>query len=318
MTLQTRMVKDPDHPLNAHPFETRYPEPLCDLRPFQEALTRLFGTEGTTGRPWVRVIWAQDERSDEYGPIAKNWSHYGNGGRGEWRARYLYSADRYFEPEMNYETGVLSHYERWHDLAPPRFVIETFVPPDMACMGWNELTEGASKSFFGTYYDAQGDVYTPYKAIYGMYQPLPVMAYPHMLGGVLAYHDRDCCRAAEVSDRTCYGYYVEPGGIHLGIMEEMANQVLNEARERRPGVMTGDEHEATRKRTREHNAKYWGEYEQRIRQIALEACYTHEAAFSESDKKRRWGKFNFGASKSGATAQQIESWRKEKASIWKP
>lgn len=315
MILETRMVKDLGHPLNKTPFDHTYPEPLCDLRPFQSALERLFGREPKTGRPWVRVIWAQDQRADEYGPIAKNWDHYGAGGRGEWRARYLYASERHFEPETDYDTGIISHREVWEDLSPPRFVIENLIPPETALLGWADPGHGGTRTIFNTFYDGAGDRFTPFKPTAGFYQPLPITQMPHMAGGILAYHDRGCCRAAEVSDRTCYGYYVEPGAPHLEIMAGIANEILNRRKERRPALMTEAEATASRKQSQQNNDQYWDRYRERIKQISLEACNTHEPVFSGSDKMQRHGKYKFlgGASKSGATVEQIESWRKEKA-----
>src|SRR5262245_58214310 len=106
------------HPLNRTPFTAIQPQP-ADIKAFQAGLTRMLGSDAQTGRPWLRVIWAQDQGADEWGPIAKDWNDYGAGGRGEWRARYLYSSSVHYITSLDPISGVTTRCEVWEDIPPP-------------------------------------------------------------------------------------------------------------------------------------------------------------------------------------------------------
>lgn len=311
------VTRDPGHPLNKTPFTCNHDAP-ADVAGFQERLTSLFGTEGTTGRPWVRIVWGQDATGrDQWGWLAKTWNEYRQGGLGNWQMAYQYESHCEFEEFVNPETGITTKLERWHDVGVPRFILERFVPPEMACLAWDKPVSADAEmtlALTGEFHDAEGDRYTPYKPEHGMYLPLELTINRMVSGGVIADHDGTCCKAAKISDSICYGWYTEPGGRHLEIMEFMAAQ-LKRAKERRPGVLTQQEMLAAKERGRLQREAYYLGLEERMFRIALTAARTSAGGLlSPSHKAQRWGKYKFireGAhSKSGATPDEIKNWTK--------
>ncbi len=307
-----------NHPLNRTPFTAIQPQP-CDLRQFQAGLTRMLGVDAQTGRPWLRCIWAQSQDHDEWGWIAKDWNDYGNGGHGEWRARYLYSSTRRFLTSVNPATGVCTRREVWDDIPPPRFCLERLIPPDVACLNWDTPTSKEAwihRALTGEYLDQDGDRYSPRKPLGGLYVPLE-FDYPRRItGGMIADHDSVCCKNAKKADSICYGWYAEPGAEHLAAIEQ-AVQAIKQRRERRPGIITAEEQTASIKGARERYGKYWGTLESRLSRITLDALHTHAGLLSSDPTRQAWGKWAFvreGAhSKSGATPEEINRWRKEKS-----
>jgi hypothetical protein len=313
LTIQPGME---NHPLNRLPFTAVQPQP-CDLKAFQSALTRMLGTDAQTGRPWLRIIWAQDQSADEWGPIAKDWNDYGNGGHGEWRARYLYSSERKFVTSTDAGTGIATQREVWEDVSPPRFCLERLIPPDVACLSWDTPTSKDAhihRALTGEYLDQDGDRYSPRKPLGGLYVPLEFDSPGRIVGGMIADHDGHCCKAAKATDSVCYGFYAEPGAEHLTIMEA-AVFAIKQKRERRPGVITPEEQTKAVAQSREAVEGYWDRFRGRLSQIALDALHTHKGSLSGDPTRQSWGKYSFvreGAhSKSGATPNEINSWRKK-------
>lgn len=305
------------HPLNKTPFKTIHPAP-ADIRAFQAGLTRMLGVDNQTGRPWLRIIWAQDQGADEWGPIAKDWNDYGNGGHGEWRARYLYSSECRFTTFTDPSTGIVSRREVWEDIPPPRFVLERLIPPDVACLSWNTPTSNDAYvhlALTGEYIDQDGDRYSPRKPLGGLYVPLEFDYPGRIVGGMIADHDSKCCENAKREDSVCYGFYAEPGQEHLSVLSA-AVYAIKKKKEQRPGIITPEEQAAARRDARERSGRYWGGLEGRLSRLTLDALRTHAGMLSSDPSKQAWGKYSFvraGAhSKSGATAEEINRWRKEK------
>lgn len=304
-----------NHPLNRTPFNAIQPQP-CDLKHFQSGLTRMLGVDAQSGRPWLRIIWAQDQGSDEFGPIARDWDDYGNGGRGEWRARYLYSSESKFTAFTDLDSGITTRREVWEDIPPPRFCLERLIPPDVACLGWNTPTSNQAcihLALTGEYQDQDGDRYSPRKPSGGLYVPLE-FDYPcRIVGGMIADHHSACCENAKKDDSVCYGWYAEPGQEHLVILEQ-AVMAIKQRKERRPGIITPEEQAVVIRRAREGREKYWGALEGRLSKITLDALHTHAGFLSPDPARQTWGKYAFvreGAhSKSGARPDEINSWRK--------
>lgn len=303
------------HPLNKTPFTSIHPQP-ADVTRFQVGLTRMLGVDAQTGRPWLRIVWAQDQGSDEWGPIAKDWNDYGNGGYGEWRARYLYSSTCRFIASVDPATGLSTRREVWDDIPPPRFVLERLIPPDVACLDWNTPTSQQAwihQALTGEYIDQDGDRYSPRKPLGGYYEPLP-FDYPNrIVGGIIADHDSKCCKNAKKRDEVCYGFYAEPGAEHLAIIEH-AVQAIKQRRERRPGIIAPEEQAKAVAQSREGVEGYWHRFENRLSRLTLDALHTHAGLLSQDPTRQSWGKYVFtaGHSKSGATVEQINKWRKEK------
>lgn len=264
-----------NHPFDRLPFTENFPRPLSVLS-FQAELNKLFGLEQLSSRPWLRIIWAQDEGRDEHGWIAKDWSDYGAGGHGEWRRRYLFSSETRFDQAFDEARGVWTAREVWQDVSPPRFIIERFMPPDIACKGWdNGLIPLLSNPNYAEGRDREGDKFTARKPIEGLYVPLEIDDRLVMRGGVIADHDSTCCKRASADNAICYGEYVVPGGPHLGLLQMMA-QMIKAKVEQRPGEMTAKERAAIVKKTSERKEKYWTGFEDRIRQITKDALKTHK------------------------------------------
>lgn len=314
-TIQPRLTRDPGHPLNRTPFTSVHPQP-CDLKHFQSGLTRMLGVDNQTGRPWLRAIWAQSQERDEWGWIAKDWDDYGNGGHGEWRARYIYSSECRYITFTDPISGVHGQREVWLDIPPPRFAVERLIPPDVACLGWNTPVNREAyihRALTGEYRDNDGDRYSPRKPVGGYYVPLEFDYPERIVGGMIADHDSHCCAAAKVADSVCYGWYVEPGAEHLAILEA-AVFAIKQKRERRPGVITPEEQAQAIKQSREGVEGYYQGLEGRLSRIALDALHTHAGLLSEDPTRASWGSrvFTRGHSRSGATIEEIKRWRKEK------
>lgn len=316
-TIEPGMTRSPDHPLNRTPFTAIQPQP-CDLTHFQSGLARMLGVDAQTGRPWLRCVWAQDQGADEWGWIAKDWNDYGNGGRGEWRARYLYSSTSRFVTLTDPVTGVTVQRQVWEDIPPPRFVLERLIPPDVACLGWNMPTSQQAwihRALTGEYLDQDGDRYSPRKPVGGLYVPLE-FDYPRRIaGGMIADHDSVCCKNAKLADSICYGWYVEPGADHLAIIEQ-AVQAIKQRRERRPGIITSEEQAKAVEDAREGVDGYWDGLRGRLSRRVLDALHTHAGLLSPDPTRQSWGSrafFREGAhSKSGATPDEIKLWREKK------
>lgn len=311
MTIDPGMLHDPEHPLNKTPFTSIQPQP-ADISLFNAALVRCFGREDQTGRPWIRCIWAQSQEHDEWGWIAKDWNEYGDGGRGQWRARYLYSSERYYIEYKHPDNGTWCKQECWTDIPPPRFVLEKLIPPDTACLDWNKDANQEAylkRILTGSFHDQEGDKYSPRKPVGGFYVPLEYNFPNRIVGGVIAEHDGYCCRAARMTDSVCYGWYVTPGGEYIEIIERLA-RLVQQAREQRPGLQTQEEAARLSANSRERNAKYWDGFEDRIGQITREAIHTHIAGLEDDPSRNHHGKFHWMSSsrRSGATAAQVKEW----------
>lgn len=288
------------NPLNELPFTENYPQPL-DITAFNKELTRIFGKEEMTGRPWVRVIWAAAPLTDrdEYGvPTAFTWDMYGKGGEGEWRRTYLYASSFDWLEVPDRETGLFVKHKIWTDIAPPRFVIERFIPPSMALSGW--VASGR---------DRTGDKWTDRRPTHGLYEalmfpPSLLAIAPRIATGVIAEHNGYCCEQASKERLMCYGQYAEPGQVHL---DEFARikYLLNREKEDRPGEMTAEQWEAARKRSRERDAGKFTRAEANLDLAIRDFWRTHKSQLTDDVSVNQHGKFHWvsGHNKSGTPAK---------------
>lgn len=291
---------DPSHPFNKQPFTANPPQP-CSTSDFQQGLTNLFGLEAQTRRPWLRVIWACSEERDEWGPIAKDWSDYGAGGRGEWRRRYLYSSEASYGNAFDEARGLWVARQIWKDQSPPRFVVEKLIPAHVQSIGWADRARILPEHpGFAEGVDHDGDPFTARKPIGGIYVPLEVDDRKTIRGGIIADHNGTCCANAEANDQICYGTYAVPGNGHLELLQNLTQQV-KALPERRPGLATPEELEEAAKRTKAAYLEYWEAVERRLSERILAALKTHKPMFSDDPTVRAHGKFHFlsGHNKSG-------------------
>lgn len=292
------------NPLNEPPFTENYPQPV-DIASFQKELTRIFGKHEGTGRPWVRVIWMASgiNQVDEYGwPIAYDWDMYGNGGKGEWRRRYLYASSCDRLDLLDPATGLWYAKKIWTDISPPRFAIERFIHPEEALRGW--VASGI---------DSLGDKWTDRRPTYGRYEPLmfppnllPLV--PHIATGVISAHNDYCCLQASKEQMLCYGQYAEPSRVHLDEFQRLRYMQL-QAKEDRPGEMTRDQFAAAQERSKKRDSRVFSKTESNIDLIVKEAWKTHRGLLSEDPSQNTHGVWHWmsGHNKAGTpTKPKIE------------
>jgi len=285
--------------LNTIPFTENLAAPVS-VKEFQAEINKLFGFEPTTGRPWLRCVWMPSTALDDAGwPETFDWNEYADGGRGGWRRRYLYSAESSFLEMLDEATGLWYSKEIWDDIAPPRFMLESFIPPEQALAGWRH--QGV---------DPDGTRWTSIRPTMGRYHGLILM--PHisrlLAGGMIARHDENCCRVARKEEVDCYGYYEEPGAEHLEELRRLA-WLQRKAKERRPGIQNEAEHNAARKRAREQNDAFWQKMKERGTQIYKEGFRTHRGLLSADPATQANGVYHWMSAhnKSGLKKEEKET-----------
>jgi len=264
-------MRDTDCVFNGR-VDHNYPPP-CDVSRFQQELERIAGRYDN-GRPLLRVVWGQDAA------LAREWDCYADGGRGQWRMKYLYSSKVRYVPTADPETGLI-RVRRFHeDVGVPRWFVEYYIPPETACLNWQ--ASGV---------DSDGQPFTDPLPVEGLYEPT---------GLEIATHDGDCCRAAKGAQVFCYGYYREPGERELLVVR--ANRAAWDAMpERRPGRQTAEEAVRAKKRAEDAYEAYWRKAGERQERIALDAVRTHAGMLDDSITANQHGKYIFlgGTNKSG-------------------
>ena len=283
--------------LDTLPFVTNLAQP-CDTKEFQKEIDRLFGHEPTTGRSWLKITWMPSSDVNQYGePETYDWGEYGDGGRGMRRRRYLYFADVSYVDTYDIYRKCWYAKEVWNDIAPPRFILERFIQPDLALLGWKAKGK-----------DPDGTKWTSHRPTFGRYEGLMVLPNVSevLKGGMIVRHDDTCCTEARKERLDCYGYYEPPGSRHLEELERLA-WLRRKAPERRPGISTHEERLDAARRTNAHNDAYWGKFGKNIQQIYLDGFKTHAPSLSSNQKVRSWGKFHFtrAASKSGLKKEEV-------------
>lgn len=272
------------HPFNQTPFGENYPQPV-DVAAFQTKLNALFGFHLTTGRPWVRIVWAPSSERDKYGDLLTfDWNQYGDGGRGMWRRRYLYDSRESTIEAKDPETGLWYARQVFDDIAAPRFMLERFVPPETACAGWQQ--KGVDKD--GAKWTERS------KPVNGYYDTLNISrrVSPLLAGGMLCTHDSVCCANAKKAEVDCYGFYIEPSREHIAELERIAF-AQRHAKEERPGEMTAAQYEAARKRNTEAKEAAIAATAARTGQIVAEALRTHKGSLSDDESVRKNGVFHW-------------------------
>src|SRR4051812_33313372 len=124
------------------PPRANYPAPTI-AKDFQNELTKIAG-KAPNGLPILKVFWAQDEKQFFCG---------------EQRSRYIFSTEENFigweattykkgkldrrfmlpptpKPPLVAKGVFLRPVKEHHDIGIPRWMISQYVPPELACIGW--------------------------------------------------------------------------------------------------------------------------------------------------------------------------------------
>src|SRR5262245_19511715 len=257
--------------LDGHPVIYNSPPP-DDARWFQKELDRIFGLH-SNGYSKFRIVYGQDLGEGR----ALDWDHT----REIWRARYVLYTNK--KSEMWFPPGSNVLRTRWvyEDIGVPRWFIERYIPPEVACRGW--VVEGI---------DSEGDHFYDPKPINGIYEPFA--------DSMIADHTLWCCAAATEENRLCYGTYRAPDDADLEAVRE-AKRTLDELRERRPGPTTAAEADAARKRSQERYDRWNQSLRDEAAAIVLDGLRIHQSALSEDPSVVKHGRFHWtrGHSKSG-------------------
>lgn len=257
------------HPLDNPAINENLPAP-CDIRWFQRKLDQIMGKE-LNGKSRCRLVWGMDMER------ARVWDHYHR----QWRASYPLHKHR--ETEL----FVPARLQKWRDIGTPRWFIERYIPPDIACIGWQ--VSG---------FDSEGIEY---------FDPAPVDGlYESFFDGQLANHDPNqrCCELARSLYKPCIGYYREPDEYDLTIIRGL-KQITDREKERRPGPSTPEELEKSRLKAEEAYAAWSDELERSITPNIADALKTHQYSLSDDPGVVSHGGFHFmsGHNRSGSKTE---------------
>lgn len=259
--------------LDGHPVTDNSPPP-DDTTWFQKELDRIFGLH-SNGYSKFRIVYGQDLREGR----ALDWDQT----RKMWRARYVLHTTK--KPESYLPPGEMVFRTRWvyEDIGAPRWFMERYVPPEIACRGW--VVEGI---------DSEGDHFYDPKPVNGLYEPFA--------DSMIADHTRWCCAEATERNEMCYGTYRAPDDADLDAVRE-AKQEMDRKRERRPGPTTPDEADAARKRSQERYEQWNRSLRDEAAAIVYDGLKSHQAALSDDPTVVKHGRFHWmsGHTKSGLT-----------------
>ena len=236
--------------------------PPADTTEFQKKLDRIFGVEHS-GRSRFILAWGQDLT------VCREWDPYGM----QWRAMFpLYSTKR-LTTWLPPGKAILEARFEVDDIGWPRWALLRYIPPHIACAGWQVV---------GT--DQDGDQFYDPMPINGLYEPL--------FDSILANHTPWCCAAKTEQNLPCLGTYRMPDQEDIDAIKEI-KRAQDRKRERRPGKMTGKEYEDARLRAEQDYENLWNDLGAEVGQIYAEGLKTHESHYSTDHTVRRWGKYHF-------------------------
>lgn len=259
--------------LDGHPVKQNSPPP-CDLSWFQKEIDRMFGLH-SNGYSKFRIVYGQDLREGQ----AVEWDHT----RQIWRARYLLQTKRRLEIWRPPGSFTLRQRYVYDDVGVPRWFVERYVPPEVACRGW--VVEGI---------DSEGDYFYDPKPVNGLYEPFA--------DSMIANHTPWCCAEASKEERACYGTYRAPDEWDLDAIRE-AKQMLDEKVERRPGIATPEELEKAQLRSQQRYEAWDQKLKDEATAIAYDALNTHQSSLSDDPSVVKHGRYHWlsGHTKSGLT-----------------
>ncbi len=255
-----------DHPYNRLPILANFPPPMKPTW-FQKGLDKIGGKE-VNGKPRFRIVWGQDPENLEWDPYNQ-----------EWRGKYIYSSTTQPVSYSETDTGLVGIKMEKFDVCWPRWWVEYFIPPEVACRGHSVRGK-----------DEDGAEY---------YDPLPTegLYFPQL---EICEHTEDCCAQAKSQSLDCHGFYRDPAQADLDLLSSLV-QARDRERENRSGEKTQSDYERITKQTEEKKEKWREGLSERMGAITKAAVVTHSAMFSEDPTVRAWGKFHLlgGHSKSG-------------------
>lgn len=236
--------------------------PPADMTWFQKKLDRIFGVE-IDGKSRFILGWGQDLN------VCREWDPYGM----QWRAMFpLYSTKR-LTTWLPPGKSILEARFEIDDVGWPRWAILRYIPPQVACIGWKVVGV-----------DQDGDSFYDPMPANGLYEPL--------FDSILADHTPWCCEDHTARQLPCLGTYRLPDEEDLEAIREI-KRAQDQARERRPGRMTGREYEAALVRSQQDYEKFWGNLSDEVGKIYTEALDTHSPTLSGDPTTQHWGKYHF-------------------------
>jgi len=270
--------------LDGNPVTDNSPPP-DDAGWFQKALNRIFGLH-SNGYSKFRIVYGQDLSEGR----ALDWDHT----RHIWRARYILYTSK--KSELYLPKGEMVFRTRWvyEDIGVPRWFIERYIPPEIACRGW--VVKGI---------DSEGDYFYDPKPVKGLYESFA--------DSMIADHTPWCCAEATERNELCYGTYRAPDDADLDAVRE-AKQAMDALRERRPGPTTADEAEAARRRSQERYDKWTRSLRDEAAAIVHDGLKVHQSALSEDPTVVKHGRYHFlgkGHSKSGLSKEELREMQKK-------
>lgn len=164
----------------------------------------LIGGKTLHGTPHYRIVWGMDTETsvirDRY--------------RDRFLPRYLYKILTGTEMLPPVKGGVLLRpVKKEVFIGTPRFYIEAFIPPEVAC---------ASGTAAGV--DSDGDAYSAWAASEGDWFPM-IEICKHDEFGL-------CCQTAFAEDRNCHGEFRTPNQRDLDTIRQLYQQMMRERRHR--------------------------------------------------------------------------------------
>jgi hypothetical protein len=228
--------------------------------------------KNVVGQSRLRITWGQDITG-----------HAGAWICGARRAKY---------PFWRYEEG-----GEIRDIGTPRFYIEELHPN-------TELRKNNAWEKSRYHWDAETG------RTMDVLGPLPEDGF-YTSVFCIAYHDEACCNGSGLIDgEPCIGAYRPPSDSDIQRVQRMKFR-----RDHAPKQDVTPSDSLIYKRAAEMAEARDGRDRQRIRERVKDYFTTHGWKFTTLDPSRlAWGKYVFtgGHSKSGATAEELQKWRKEK------
>lgn len=264
-----------DHPYNQFPVPANFPEPFKPIW-FQKQLDKIGGKE-LNGKSRFVLRWGQSSE-------AQDWDPWGR----EWRARYIHRSFKQKMVRSETESGIVDIKMETFDVAIPRWFVEYYIPPGVACLG-HQVTG----------VDSEGDSWFDPLPTGGLYEPMLE----------ISEHDGNCCADMQKQNLACHGFYRDPSEEDLQMIRFLIWK-RDHQKEERPGAERNlqTDLETSRKKESEWRSEWLKGLEERIGGITKDAVKTHGFTLQTDDPTvLKWGKWHWthGHSKSGLTNKTV-------------